>query len=145
MFSLEEVNNDNFSFYTEYDKKFDTDLSQYQSRIYPSKSAEILSWYHIKIRRKYIGAIWLERTKTDNFAVLDIFIAEKKYRNKGIGRKAIERIILSDLQYFGTKKIVLNVRENNDRAIRCYKKVGFVESKRFERNGLNVIEMIYEV
>ena len=145
MFSLEEVNNDNFSFYTEYDKKFDTDLSQYQSRIYPSKSAEILSWYHIKIRRKYIGAIWLERTKTDNFAVLGIFIAEKKYRNKGIGRKAIERIILSDLQYFGTKKIVLNVRENNDRAIRCYKKVGFVESKRFERNGLNVIEMVYEV
>lgn len=145
IFSLEEVNNDNYSFYSEYDKKFETELNQFQSRIYPSKSAEIVAWYHIKVRRKYVGAIWLEKAKTDDFAVLGIFISEKKYRNKDIGRKAIEKIILSDLQYFGTKKIILHVRENNDRAIRCYKKVGFIESKRFQKNDFTVIEMVYEV
>ena len=145
MFSLEEVNNDNYSFYSEYDKKFEAELNEYLSRIYPSKSSEIVAWYHIKVRRKYIGALWLERSSKDDFAKLGIFISEKKYRDKGIGRKAIEKIILSDLQYFGTKKIILNVRENNERAIRCYKKVGFVESKRFKKDDYNVIEMIYEV
>ena len=145
IFSLEEVNNDNYSFYSEYDKKFETELNQFQSRIYPSKSAENVTWYHIKVRCKYIGAMWLERSKKDDFAVLGIFIADKKYRNKGIGKRAIEQIIINDLQYFGTKKILLNVRENNERAIRCYKKVGFIESKRFEKDGYNVIEMVYEM
>lgn len=145
MFTLEQVNNDNFAYYSEYDKAFDTDLNQYQSRIHPSKSAEQLCWYHIKVKRKYIGAIWLEKSSKDDFVVLGVFIADKKYRNKGIGRRAIEQIIINDLQYFRTKKILLHVREENERAIRCYKKVGFVESKRFQKDNLNVTEMIYEV
>lgn len=145
MFTLEQINNDNFSHYAEYDKAFEKELNNYQSRIYPSKGAVILSWYHIRVGRKYVGSIWLEKSEKENFAVLGIFISEKRYRNKGIGRKAIKQIIINDLQYFGTKKILLNVREDNERAIRCYKKVGFVESKRFEKNNQNVIEMIYEM
>lgn len=145
MFTLEQVNSDNYSYYTEYDKAFEKELKNYQSRIYPSKDASVLSWYHIKVRRKYIGAIWLEKSDKEKFAVLGIFISDKKYRNKGIGKKAIKQLIISDLQYFGTKKILLNVREDNERAIRCYKKVGFVESKRSEKDNFNVIEMIYEV
>ncbi len=145
MFILEEVNNDNFSYYTEYDKAFEKELNQYQSRIYPSKDAAFLSWYHIKLRRKYIGAVWLEKCAKDDFAVLGIFIADKKHRNKGIGRRAIKQIIINDLQYFGTKKIVLRVREENEQAIRCYKKVGFKEQRRFQKDNLNVIEMMYEM
>ncbi len=145
LFSLEEVNNENFSFYSEYDKAFETDLKQFQSRIYPSKNAVILRWYHIKIRRKYIGAIWLEKSSADNYAKLGIFIANKRYRSKGIGKKAIERVIVNDLQYFGTKKILLNVREENSRAINCYKKVGFKETRKFKKDDINVIEMIFEV
>ena len=145
MFKLEQVCKENLLCYNEYEKVFETDLKQYQSRIYPSENAEILRWYHIKTDSKYIGAIWLEKNITDDFAVLGIFIADEYYRNKGIGKSAIEEIIKTDLRYFQTDKILLRVREENERAIKCYRNVGFIESLRFVKNRVSVIEMTYEV
>lgn len=145
MFELEQVCNENMSHYSEYEKAFETDLKQYQSRIYPSESAEILRWYHIKIDDRYIGAIWLEKNANNDFAVLGIFIADELYRNKGIGKLAVEQIIKTALQYMHTNKILLRVREENERAIRCYKSVGFIENRRYIKKYLNVIEMMYEV
>ncbi len=144
MFELEQVCNENMSHYSEYEKAFDTDLKQYQSRIYPSENAGILRWYHIKADGKYIGAIWLEKNANDDFAVLGVFIADELYRNKGIGKSAVEQIVKNDFQYMNTNKILLRVREENERAIRCYKSVGFKENRRYRKNNLNVIEMIYE-
>ena len=144
MFELEQVCNENLSHYNEYEKVFETDLKQYQSRIYPFENAEALRWYHIKADGKYIGAIWLEKNAGEDFAVLGIFIADELYRNKGIGKAAIEQIINTDLQYMHTNKILLRVREENERAIRCYKSVGFKENKRYPKGSINVIEMIYE-
>ena len=57
MIELEQVCDENLSYYIEYDKAFETDLKQYQSRIYPSKDVDFLSWYHIKCDEKYIGAV----------------------------------------------------------------------------------------
>lgn len=142
MFELEKVCNENLSYYNEYEKAFETDLKQYQSRIYPNENAEILRWYHIKTDEKYIGAIWLEKNSDEDFAVLGIFIVDELYRNKGIGKSAIEQIIKNDLQYMNTNKILLRVREENERAIRCYKSVGFMENRRYTNGNLNVIEMI---
>ncbi len=144
MFELEQICNENMSHYSEYEKAFETDLKQYQSRIYPSESVEVLRWYHIKTDNKYIGATWLEKGANDDFAVLGVFIADELYRNKGIGKAAIEQIIKTDLQYMNTNKILLRVREENERAIRCYKSVGFIENSRYRKGNLNVIEMIYE-
>ena len=144
MFELKQICNENMSHYSEYEKAFETDLKQYQSRIYPSESVEVLRWYHIKADEKYIGAIWLEKNVDDDFAVLGVFIADKIYRNKGIGKSAIEQIIKNNLQYMNTNKILLRVREENERAIRCYKSVGFKENRRYKKDNLNVIEMIYE-
>ena len=141
---LEQVCIENLSHYNEYEKVFETDLKQYQSRIYPFENAEALRWYHIKTDEKYIGAIWLEKNTNDDFAVLGIFIADELYRNKGIGKAAIEQIIKTDLQHMHTNKILLRVREENERAIRCYESVGFKENRRYIKNDLNVIEMIYE-
>ena len=59
MFVLEQVCNENLSYYSGYEDSFDTDLKQYQSRIYPLKESQYLRWYHIKTDDKYIGAIWL--------------------------------------------------------------------------------------
>ena len=87
MFELEQVCNENMPHYSEYEKAFETDLNQYQSRIYPSENAEVLRWYHIKADDKYIGAIWLEKNTDEDFAVLGIFIADELFRNKGIGKK----------------------------------------------------------
>lgn len=145
MFELEQVCNENLSYYSRYEEIFESDLKQYQSRIYPIKDAQYLRWYHIKANDKYIGAIWLEKTSTDDFAVLGIFIADKDYRNKGIGARVIQEIIKNDLPHMHTNKILLRVRAENERAIKCYNKVGFIESRRYEKDGLNVIEMMYEV
>lgn len=145
MFELEQVCNENLSYYNEYEKVFETDLKQYQSRIYSSENAEFLRWHHIKADNKYIGAIWLEKNTDGDFAVLGIFIADEFYRNKGIGKSAIEQIIKTDLQHMHTNKILLRVREENERATSCYKSVGFKENRRYKKDNLNVIEMIYEV
>ena len=144
MFKLERVCKENLSHYNEYEKAFETDLKQYQSRIYPSEKAEALRWYHIKTGENYIGAIWLEKNFFENFAVLGVFIADGAYRNRGIGKSAIEQIIKTDLQYMHTNKILLRVREENERAIKCYKSVGFIENRRYKKGNLNVIDMIYE-
>lgn len=145
MFELEQVCDENLSYYSGYEEAYETDLKQYQSRIYPIKETQYLRWYHLKVEDKYIGAIWLEKVSTDDFAVLGIFIADKEFRNKGIGTKAIEQIVKNDLPYMHTNKILLRVRAENERAIKCYIKVGFTETRRYEKNGLNVIEMVYEV
>ncbi len=144
MFELEQVCNENLSHYNDYEKAFETDLKQYQSRIYPYENTDILRWYHIKADKNYIGAIWLEKNTNEDFAVLGIFIADALYRNKGIGKSAIEQIIKTDLQYMCTNKILLRVREENERAIKCYKSVGFIENRRYKKDTLSVIEMIYE-
>ena len=145
MFELEQVCNENLSYYSRYEDIFESDLKQYQSRIYPIKDAQYLRWYHIKVENEYIGAMWLEKSSTDDFAVLGIFIADKDYRNKGIGAKAISKVIKNDLLHMHTSKIRLRVRAENERAIKCYNKAGFIETKRYEKDGLNVIEMMYEV
>lgn len=143
MFEFEAINKSNLYQYKEYEKAYETDLKEYQSRIYPSETAEKLCWYHIKCDNKYIGAVWLEKETENGFAVLGIFIADKAYRNKGIGTKAIRQILKNDLPVLGTDKVILRVRENNKRAIACYKKIGFKETRKYIKNGMEVIEMVF--
>ena len=144
-FSLVPVDKSNLHHYEEYEKAFETDLRQFQSRIYPADNAEMLRWYHITVDGRYIGAVWLEKAFCDDFAVLGIFIADKTCRNCGIGAEAIKRIIDGDMAYFDADRVVLRVREENERAVCCYKKVGFTESRRYSKGDFGVIEMIYEV
>lgn len=71
---LEQVYNENLSHYNDYEKAFETDLKQYQSRFYPSENAAVLRWYHIKSDAKYIGAIWLEK----NAGETDVLLSQRK-------------------------------------------------------------------
>ena len=130
MLKLEQVCNDNLSYYRKYEEYFKTDLYNYQSRIYPSENAQYLR---------------LEKSESEDFAVLGIFIINDEFRNKGIGTKAINQIVKNDLKHLHTNKVLLRVREENERAIKCYIKAGFSEHQRYVKNGLNVLEMIYEV
>ncbi len=141
MLELEEICKSNLYQYKKYENAYETDLKEYQSRIYPSETAEKLCWYHIKYDNNYIGAVWLEKEAENDFAVLGIFIADKAYRNKGIGAKAIQQILKNDLPIIGTDKVILHVRESNKRAIACYKKIGFSQTKRYMKNNISVIEM----
>lgn len=61
MIELERIDEDNISFYKEYERAFDIEFKKYQSRIYPKESSDIIQWYHIKSGNRYIGAIWLEQ------------------------------------------------------------------------------------
>lgn len=128
---LVEINKRNRSFYQTFDRLFETDLNQYQSRIYPNKTAETLKWYYIARETEIIGSVWLEKEQSAPYAVLGIFIADKGCRGKGFGRRAVRLIVERDALEMGIQEIRLTVRENNERAYRCYYSLGFQETGRF--------------
>jgi aminoglycoside 6'-N-acetyltransferase len=69
--------------------------------------------------------------KNNNSYEIDIFIGELNLHNKGIGSKAIN---IMTIYLFNTKKaelIAMCPVENNEKAIKCYEKSGFVISKKF--------------
>lgn len=72
-----------------------------------------------------------ERTK--HVGTLGIVIAEK-YCGFGLGRKLMEELIEWARGNGTTKKIHLVTREDNDRAIELYKKVGFKEEGLLEQD-----------
>lgn len=142
MIVLEKITKDNIDLYSAFET---ADVGKYQSRIYPNEKCDKKLWYYIKYDSLYIGSIWLEKFNRDDFAVLGIFIAYSDYRNRGIGSNVI-KMMLDKINILGVNKITLRVRENNERAIKCYEKVGFIESKKYiKENGIKAIEMMYEL
>lgn len=142
MINIEKINENNKFRYEKFEDVFYSDLSKYQSRIYPNFQVEKVKWYYIKYDNKYIGSIWLEKSYECNYADLGIFIAYDEYRNKGIGTNAIKQL-LEDSNDLCIEEVRLRVRKNNERAKKCYYKIGFVDSKEFTKdNGITVIEMI---
>lgn len=60
-----------------------------------------------------------------NYAQFDIKIGEEKYRNKGYGTLMTKRAIQIVFRKLKYKKLVLDVKVTNLRAIRVYEKCGF--------------------
>ncbi|WP_349410177.1 GNAT family N-acetyltransferase [Pseudalkalibacillus sp. SCS-8] len=56
---------------------------------------------------------------------MDQFIGELKYQNKGIGSSFILLIVDFLFEEWGAKKVVMDPRKRNERALRCYEKCGF--------------------
>ena len=139
--NLIKINETNKIEYKQFEK--DTDLYDYQTRIYPDKTCDIVLWYYINEDDKDIGSVWLEiKHRTDKEAKLGIFIVDPMYRGLGIGRKAIDDIIRLNALKYGLALIRLNVRENNIRAQRAYLSCGFVEKDRYvKENGVAVVAM----
>ncbi len=103
------------------------DLDQYMSRFYPEINQTIL-WYLILLDSNVIGHVWVEKfNQNNNGNKLGIVIWKKTKRGIGIGYCAINKVIKSAKLNSNISKIVLNVRRSNQRAINCYKKVGFIE------------------
>ena len=92
--------------------------------------------YHFMIilNRKAIGHVNLSKRK-DNWHETQIIIGEKKYWGKSYGTEAIKQLI-EKAKSNGISKIYLEVRPNNLRAIRAYKKCGFVGAriKKYPKN-----------
>jgi len=67
-----------------------------------------------------------------------IFIGEEKNRNNGYGTEALRLLLDYGFNYLNLNNIMLQVKSFNERAIACYKKVGFREiGRRRESYYLN--------
>lgn len=64
------------------------------------------------------------------FGVLGIFIGEKENRSKGYGAEAICLLLDYAFNYLNLNSVSLSLLECNERAKRCYEKVGFKECGR---------------
>lgn len=84
---------------------------------------------------KLIGTVGLEKINTINrSAVLGIFIGEKDYLSKGYGTEAIRLILDFGFNYMNLHNIKLELISFNERALKCYKKCGFIETGRTREN-----------
>ena len=74
----------------------------------------------------------------DRCAELGIFIGDEEHRNKGIGAETLRLLLDYGFNYLNLNNIHLGVMAFNERAIACYKKVGFKEyGRRREAYFLN--------
>jgi RimJ/RimL family protein N-acetyltransferase len=64
--------------------------------------------------------------KTHRRAEVGIFIGDKSFWGRGLGADAISRVLRYAFDELGLRRVQLYVDEDNLRAIRCYKKCGFV-------------------
>ncbi|QIB27311.1 GNAT family N-acetyltransferase [Caloranaerobacter azorensis] len=88
----------------------------------------------------YIGGCGVNRLDLKNgVAVVGIFIGHKDYRGKGYGTDAMNVLLDFIFNQINVNKVQLNVFAFNERAIKSYKKCGFVEEGRLRqvifRNG----------
>ena len=136
------VNQENRDYYKYFENA--KDLPLYMSRIYPDTESPYLKWMYIEENQHYIGSIWLEGKDT-HWVKLGIFLADPAYRDKGIGRQAIQEMIAlarSD----GVHIIALNVRSTNARARKVYTACGFQLKQRFTKgNGIEAFSMELEL
>ena len=76
------------------------------------------------------NSIQHEKLSDDNC----IFIGEEENRSKGYGTEALKLLLDYGFNYLNLHSIMLCVMSFNERAIACYKKVGFKEAGRLREN-----------
>lgn len=135
----------------------DIDASRYMSRFYPKaydgkvKDIGMYLWFIIVEDNYDIGTIWVEKESIDDKEVtLGIFIGVKDKQGYGIGQIAIKKIIDLTVGEWKINTIKLNVRKNNERAIKCYKRYGFLiigEGMKLNQDGQSIdfYKMKYEL
>jgi RimJ/RimL family protein N-acetyltransferase len=96
----------------------------YMSRYTPGQERCLL-WRVIESGDIDVGTIWLEHEAGADSASLGILIGKSSHIGRRIGRKAIELAIVEACSRVPLRSISLRVRENNERAITCYKHCGF--------------------
>ena len=130
----------------EFDKKYLFDiyklgslLNHNYSQLYDEKSldCDVNKTFLCVINDKLIGFIHIQDL-IDEIDIINIVI-DNDYRKKGYASKLIEYVI----SYANSKKIILEVSENNINAINLYKKYNFNEINRRKGyyNGVDAITM----
>jgi RimJ/RimL family protein N-acetyltransferase len=65
--------------------------------------------------------------RVNRHAMLGIFIGEKTFWSKGYGQEAVTLLLDYAFTLLNLNSVMLGAMEFNERAIQCYKKVGFKE------------------
>lgn len=84
-----------------------------------------LFWYLVVEDAREVGTVWIERPQSEECARLGVFLGSPSDFGRGIGREALRLAIAEFGEAFPTEPIALHVRRSNERAIRCYRSVGF--------------------
>ncbi|OEF98065.1 hypothetical protein BHF71_03330 [Vulcanibacillus modesticaldus] len=115
---------------------------------YPLTMTEENDWYESMLKDKSRKTYAIHTIENDQLigncslfninwknqsAVTGIFIGDKNYWGKGYGTEALRLLLYLGFQEFNLRRIELGVFEFNDRAIKSYKKLGFVEEGRKRR------------
>ena len=75
-----------------------------------------------------IGNIsFMDIDNVNRSAMIGLFIGEKENRNNGYGSEALSLLLDYGFKTLNLHNVMLSVHSDNDRAIACYKKVGFRE------------------
>ena len=85
-----------------------------------------LLWFIMSDDNDEIGTIWFERKDPGKMGYdLGIYLNRIDHFGKGIGRTVIRSAMDTILSEKDVQELYLDVRKENIRAIRCYKKLGF--------------------
>ncbi|MFW5787163.1 MAG: GNAT family N-acetyltransferase [Bacillota bacterium] len=85
--------------------------------------------------KEYIGGCGINDIDWKNSVVkVGIFIGKKEYRGKGYGTEAMKILLEFIFNQMNINKVMLEVFSFNKRAIKSYKKNGFVEEGRLREN-----------
>jgi len=111
------------------------EAQKYISRTLPQRSDQyfyskesLLAWYVIRADNQNVGTVWLEKTAIDDeISVLGILIGKNDLLGQGIGEQAINLSVEKSRDEISFRSVHIYVRESNIRAIRCYRKCGFLE------------------
>ena len=97
---------------------YDSQLRDDSSRIYAIET----------LQGEHIGNIGLHDINThDRKAELGIFIGEKRLWGKGYGTEAVELALKLAFEGMNLNKVYLRTFMRNERAQKCYEKVGFLK------------------
>jgi RimJ/RimL family protein N-acetyltransferase len=78
--------------------------------------------------QRYIGWCgYMDRNSVHNTVEVAIAITDREYWGKGYGTDALRVLICFLFHELNVRKIMLTVHGYNERAIRCYKRIGFQE------------------
>lgn len=106
-------------------------------------SRSYASYHVIVVQDEVIGRVGLKKKKHNEMYVMEysILIGASNLYSKGIGTEVTKYFINKSFLDADIQAVVLQVKDDNKRAIRCYEKAGFIKIKSYLENKVKVYDM----